>query len=197
MEMKRKYIKYTKVDFITRKSCIEGPCKSGPDNPSVEGLEEGFCLESQFPTSCPVFYGTCNWDANTEVSGVLGLLTKDEYEAAFTREMRDRFERRKVEALNETIKDVNGKLKNAKQSLGDFEDFILHLLSAKEFLYTERKDTFQSLYSSDSDKVAKEIESRYDDYLKNSAELKKTADKKLSDIHKSKTEKALMKALGE
>ena len=85
-----KYIKYTAVDYITRVPVSEAPAQNGPDMPAVTGLQFGFALESQYPTNVPTFYGTCDDDADTDIPGVLGVLTADEHASAEVAEMEAR-----------------------------------------------------------------------------------------------------------
>ena len=88
------YIKYTNVDFITRRSVIEYPAKNGPDLPDVPGLEMQFTLESEFPTPTPTYFGTIDTsnfpEYNHEISpiwGIISVLTEDEFNEAKAQEL--------------------------------------------------------------------------------------------------------------
>ena len=82
-----KYLYYTYVDAKTRASCIEAPPSNGPDNPAVPGLLFGFALESRYPTAHPIMYGACPDDAETNLPGVLGVITEAAYQQALADEM--------------------------------------------------------------------------------------------------------------
>lgn len=82
-----KYLYYTYVDAKTRVSCLEAPASNGPDNPAVLGLVFGFALESRYPTAHPIMYGTCPDDAETNLPGVLGVITEGAYQQALTDEL--------------------------------------------------------------------------------------------------------------
>lgn len=84
------YLKYTTVDAVTGISVIDAPASNGPAEPSVVGLEFVFALESKWPTNSPVYYGTAPDDSSLEVVGVLGELTKAEFEADQSAEMAGR-----------------------------------------------------------------------------------------------------------
>lgn len=85
-----KYVKYTYVDSVTGIPVTDEPAANGPTQPDIEGLEFGFALESQYPTSTPTFYGTAPDKSSTEVPGVLGKLNEAEYQEALAVEMLDR-----------------------------------------------------------------------------------------------------------
>lgn len=85
-----KYLNFTHVDSLTGISVVEEVAKNGPAMPAVEGLEFGFALESQYPTSTPTFYGTAPDKSSTEVPGVLGKMNEAEYQEALAVEMLDR-----------------------------------------------------------------------------------------------------------
>ncbi|MEB0132663.1 hypothetical protein [Pseudomonas sp. CCI2.4] len=84
------YLKYTYVDAVTKKSIIDEPAANGPASPEVTGLAFGFALESQYPTNSPVFYGTASDDADLTIAGVIGSVSKVEYDAAQVAEMATR-----------------------------------------------------------------------------------------------------------
>lgn len=82
-----KYLYYTYVDAKTRASCLETTPSNGPDNPAVPGLLFGFALESRYPTPHPIMYGACPDDAETNLPGVLGVISKAAYQQALADEM--------------------------------------------------------------------------------------------------------------
>lgn len=82
-----KYLSWTYVDAQTGIPCLIAPCSHGPANPAVAGLRFGFALESRYPTAYPVFYGSCDDDADTSLPGVLEVLDQAGYEQAKAAEM--------------------------------------------------------------------------------------------------------------
>lgn len=85
-----KYIKFTHVDSVTGISVASEPAANGPAFPAVKGLAFEWARESAYPTSVPHFFGTCPDTSTTQIDGVLAVLTKAEYDAARTTEMRAR-----------------------------------------------------------------------------------------------------------
>jgi hypothetical protein len=77
-----KYVKFTQVDVNTLVSVHEEVSFNGPAFPPVEGLEFGFALKSKYPTAMPVFYGTAPDKADLSVSGILEVISKEDYDAA-------------------------------------------------------------------------------------------------------------------
>lgn len=82
-----KYLKYTYVDTVTGMSVLDAPAANGPVRPSVAGLEFSFALESEYPTDSSTFYGTTDDASNIDTAGVLGEITKAEFDAAQSAEM--------------------------------------------------------------------------------------------------------------
>lgn len=82
-----KYLSWTYVDAQTGIPCLIAPTRNGPANPAVAGLAFGFALESRYPTAYPVFYGSCDDDADTSLPGVLEVIDQAGYEAALAGEM--------------------------------------------------------------------------------------------------------------
>jgi len=83
-----KYICFTEVDAATRVVCTDAPMQTGPDFPRVEGLQIIWANESSWPIPCnpdgsyqiaPRYYGTCGDDANTDVVGVVEVLSEEIY----------------------------------------------------------------------------------------------------------------------
>jgi len=58
----------------------------GPAFPAVKGLRVEWANQSQWPTDFPLFYGTCDDDADTTVPGVVRALTQAEHDAAWAQE---------------------------------------------------------------------------------------------------------------
>lgn len=81
------YLKVTHVDAITRVSVITAPAANGPDFPVVAGLVIEWARESAFPTTEPEYFGTCPDESDTEVDGVLAVITQAEYDAAHQAEL--------------------------------------------------------------------------------------------------------------
>lgn len=82
-----KYLSWTYVDAKTGIPCLIAPTRNGPANPAVTGLAFGFALESRYPTAYPVFYGTCDDDAETDIPGVLAVIDQSGYDQALAGEM--------------------------------------------------------------------------------------------------------------
>ena len=85
-----KYISFTYVDAKTGVPCLIAPTRNGPANPPVAGLLFGFALESRYPTSHPLFYGTCDDAADTAIPGVLAVIDQTEYDQALAAELNAR-----------------------------------------------------------------------------------------------------------
>lgn len=81
------YLKFTQVDSVTGKSVMDEFAKNGPSMPSIEGLEFGFALESEYPTNTPTFYGTAPDDSELDISGVTGVITQAEFDGALISEI--------------------------------------------------------------------------------------------------------------
>jgi len=91
-------IKFTYVDKETRRPVNEEPAVNGPEFPSVSGLAFDFGNESEWPSSFPLFFGSCDDDADPLIPGIIGVLSEDDYDAARALEMLARTERHKAEA---------------------------------------------------------------------------------------------------
>lgn len=85
-----RFIKYTSVDVNTGVSVVDAPASNGPSDPVVKGLKYVFALESLWPTDAPVFFGTADDTAVLTVAGVLGEVSKAEFDAAQAQELADR-----------------------------------------------------------------------------------------------------------
>lgn len=69
----------THVDAVTKIPCTEAPMSHGPSFPDVDGLNIVWWNQTQWPTDKPLFYGTCADTANTDVPGVIKVLTEEQY----------------------------------------------------------------------------------------------------------------------
>lgn len=76
------YICVTHIDSKTEIPCTIAPMSHGPKLPSVKGLSIEWANWTQWPTETPYFYGTCNNDADTSLSGVVKVLSEQEYQSA-------------------------------------------------------------------------------------------------------------------
>ena len=88
-----KYICITEVDAVTKIPCIVEPQRTGPSMPAIKGLQHQWQDKSTWPVElsengtylrAPKYYGICDDDADTSISGVLQVLTLEEYQALKT-----------------------------------------------------------------------------------------------------------------
>lgn len=84
-----KYICVTEVDAATKTPCIVEPQRTGPSMPVVKGLIHVWQDKSTWPVEvstdgtylrAPRYYVTCDDDADTDVAGVLEILTEAEWD---------------------------------------------------------------------------------------------------------------------
>ena len=84
------YIQITNIDATTGILCTEEPMRTGPAIPNVKGFQFIFQNESDFPiasnpdgslSTAPLLYGTCDDDADTNLVGVLNVLSQVEFDA--------------------------------------------------------------------------------------------------------------------
>ena len=89
------YIQLTNIDADTGILCTEAPMRTGPAIPNVKGFQYIFQNESDFPISTnpdgsyaetPLYYGTCDDDANTSLVGVIKILLEVEFNDAKLKE---------------------------------------------------------------------------------------------------------------
>jgi hypothetical protein len=82
------FICVTEVDAVTKIPCTQEPQRTGPSMPSVKGLKIEWANKSTWPVElasdgtylrAPLYYGTCDDDADTTIPGVLEVLTEEEY----------------------------------------------------------------------------------------------------------------------
>lgn len=85
------YIQLTNIDAQTRILCTEAPMQTGPVLPAVKGFKFDFANESIYPidtnadgsyAEMPLYFGTCDDDADTNLMGVVKVLSQSEFEAA-------------------------------------------------------------------------------------------------------------------
>ena len=84
------YIQITNIDAQTSILCTEAPMRTGPALPNVKGFRFIFQNESNFPIASnpdgsyaemPLYYGTCDDDADTTLTGVVKVLSQVEFNA--------------------------------------------------------------------------------------------------------------------
>lgn len=84
------YIQLTNIDADTGILCTEAPMRTGPALSNVKGFNFIFQNESDFPipsnadgslSTAPLYYGTCDDDADTTLVGVVKVLTEAEFNA--------------------------------------------------------------------------------------------------------------------
>lgn len=85
-----KHLKFTYVDIVTGRPVSEAPAANGPKFPSIEGLMYVWARESRYPTQAPEFFGTCPDESDTNVPGVLAVLTQHDWDIAHADELRAR-----------------------------------------------------------------------------------------------------------
>lgn len=90
------YISVTHIDVKTKILCTEAAMSTGPSFPNVTGLIIMWTDESNWPVAmdsngvyltAPKYYGMCDDDADTSLTGVLATFT----EAEFNQLKRDEF----------------------------------------------------------------------------------------------------------
>lgn len=73
------HICITHIDAVTKIPCNIAPMAHGPAFPDVKGLQLVWANETEWPTDYPLFYGTCDIDADTSLDGVVKVLSEEEY----------------------------------------------------------------------------------------------------------------------
>lgn len=86
------------------------PMSHGPSFPPLKELVIEFGNQTQWPTNKPLFFGTCDDDADTTIAGVVKTMTLDEYQieqrkendtrSMQVRKHRDNLLRDQVDSLN-------------------------------------------------------------------------------------------------
>lgn len=95
------YIAITNIDSETKILCTEAPMRNGPALPDIKGFQYDWNNQSIYPIDCnsegiyletPLYYGTCDDDADISLTGVVTTLTIEEYNSAKTAEYAARWE---------------------------------------------------------------------------------------------------------
>jgi hypothetical protein len=82
------HICVTEVDKDTKVPCTVEPQRTGPSMPNVKGLVITWADKSTWPVElspsgtylrAPKYYGTCDDDADTNIAGVLEVLTEQDF----------------------------------------------------------------------------------------------------------------------
>jgi hypothetical protein len=85
------YLSITQIDADTGIICTAEPMRTGPSFPNLKNWNLSWWNESTWPiattfegahTLAPLFFGTCDDDADTTIAGVLQVLTEAEFNAA-------------------------------------------------------------------------------------------------------------------
>lgn len=80
------HIVVTEVDYVTKIPCTVEPQRTGPSMPEVKGLKIIWDERSKWPVEvaqdgtylrAPKYYGICDDDADTNIPGVLEVLTEE------------------------------------------------------------------------------------------------------------------------
>jgi hypothetical protein len=89
------YLSITQVDAVTKIICTAEPMRTGPSLPDIKNFILDWSNKSTWPipttpegahTKAPLFFGTCDDDADLTVSGVVATYTVEEYQALKTAE---------------------------------------------------------------------------------------------------------------
>lgn len=90
-----KYISVTQIDAATGVICTAEPMRTGPAYPQIKNCVLYWTDESTWPipttpegahSRAPLFFGTCDDDADLTVSGVIATYTAEEYQTLKTAE---------------------------------------------------------------------------------------------------------------
>ncbi|NDB86278.1 MAG: hypothetical protein EB127_26810 [Alphaproteobacteria bacterium] len=82
------HICITEIDAATRIVCTQEPMRTGPALPNIKGFQMNWVDKSTWPVElahdgtylrAPKYYGTCDDDADLSVSGVLEVLTEEDF----------------------------------------------------------------------------------------------------------------------
>jgi len=85
------YIKFTYIDSITNISAAKEITKNEPVFPRINSLKFEWQKLYNSPVSVPEFFGTCEDSEDTNVEGVLEVLTKESYDNLYKQELENRF----------------------------------------------------------------------------------------------------------
>jgi len=89
------YLSITQIDASTGIICTAEPMRTGPSYPQIKNCNMVWCDKSTWPiatastgahTRAPLFFGTCDDDADLNVAGVVATYTAEEYQALKTAE---------------------------------------------------------------------------------------------------------------
>lgn len=89
------YISITQIDADTGVVCTAEPMRTGPAYPQIKNCQIVWCNKSTWPiattpegahTVAPLFFGTCDDDADISMPGVVATYTAEEYAALKTAE---------------------------------------------------------------------------------------------------------------
>jgi hypothetical protein len=89
------YLSITQIDAVTGIVCTAEPMRTGPAYPQIKNCNIVWCDKSTWPitttaegahTRAPLFFGTCDDDADLTVAGVVATYTAEQYQALKTAE---------------------------------------------------------------------------------------------------------------
>lgn len=84
------YLSITQIDAVTGIACTAEPMRTGPSYPQIKNCNIVWCNKSTWPiattaegahTRAPLFFGTCDNDADINIPGVVATYTEAEYQA--------------------------------------------------------------------------------------------------------------------
>ena len=93
------YLSITQIDAVTGVLCTAEPMRTGPSYPQVKGFVFVWADQSNWPiattpegahTRAPLFFGTCDDDADISIVGVIATHTAEEYASLKTTEHQSR-----------------------------------------------------------------------------------------------------------
>lgn len=82
------YLSITQIDADTKIICTAEPMRTGPSYPQIKNCNIVWCNKSTWPiattsegahTVAPLFFGTCDDDADLSVTGIVATYTQEEY----------------------------------------------------------------------------------------------------------------------
>lgn len=129
-------IKFTYIDKNSRVSISEIPCSPEyvPDFPEIKGLEFDFAEESQYGISrYPVFYGSCDDNADINISGVLGILTDEEYSSAKELEFSIRKNNKEIQVNDEIQRLLNEVQQLEGETWSEYRQSLRDIPNQEEF----------------------------------------------------------------
>jgi len=89
------YLAITQIDAVTGIVCTAEPMRTGPAYPQIKNCNIIWCNKSTWPitttsegahTRAPLFFGTCDDDADINIPGVVATYTAEEYQVLKTAE---------------------------------------------------------------------------------------------------------------